>query len=58
MTPEDVVTAALAGIRLGEVVIAPGVENYRLLTAVFDADLAAFHGQSPVLASRYQPATT
>ncbi len=58
MTPEDVVTAALAGIRLGEVVIAPGVENYGLLTAVFDADLAAFHGQSPVLASRYQPATT
>ncbi len=58
MTPEDVVTAALAGIELGEVVSAPGVEDYGLLSAVFDADLAAFHGQSPVLASRYQPASS
>jgi short-subunit dehydrogenase len=58
MAAEDVVTAALAGIRLGEVVSAPGVEDYGLLSAVFDADLAAFHGQSPVLASRYQPATS
>lgn len=54
MTPEDVVSAALAGIRLGEVVSAPGVEDYGLLRAVFDADLAAFTGQSPVLASRYR----
>ena len=53
MSAADVVTAALAGIALGEVVIAPGVENYDLLTAVFGADVAAFHGQSPQLASRY-----
>lgn len=54
MTADDVVTAALAGIRLGEAVIAPGVEDYSLLTQVFDADLAAFGNQSPKLASRYQ----
>ncbi|CAN5125269.1 SDR family NAD(P)-dependent oxidoreductase [soil metagenome] len=53
MSAADVVTAALAGIELGEVVSAPGVEDYSLLEAVFDADLAAFHGQSPALASRY-----
>lgn len=53
MRPEDVVTAALAGIGHGEVVSAPGVENYDLLNAVFDAERAAFHGQNPQLASRY-----
>jgi uncharacterized protein len=56
MSAEDVVTAALAGISLGEVVSAPGVEDYRLLKAVFGADLAAFAGQSPHLASRYRSA--
>jgi short-subunit dehydrogenase len=55
MSAPDVVTAALAGIQLGEVVSAPGVEDYRLLDAVFGADLAAFAGQSPQLASRYRP---
>jgi len=54
MSPEDVVTAALSGIELGEVVSAPGVEDYSLLEAVFEANLAAFHGQSPQLATRYQ----
>jgi uncharacterized protein len=54
MSAGDVATAALAGIRLGEVVIAPGVEDYSLLDAVFGADLAAFGGQSPQLASRYR----
>jgi short-subunit dehydrogenase len=54
MSAEEVVTAALAGIALGEVVSAPGVEDYSLLNAVFDADLAAFGGQSPQLASRYR----
>jgi uncharacterized protein len=54
MSADDVVTAALAGIRLGEVVSAPGVEDYALLEAVFGADLAAFGGQSPRLASRYR----
>ena len=54
MSPEDVVSAALAGIELGEVVSAPGVEDYSLLEAVFGAHLAAFHGQSPHLATRYK----
>lgn len=53
MPAANVVTAALSGIALGEVVSAPGVEDYSLLDAVFHADLAAFHGQSPQLASRY-----
>ncbi len=56
MSAEDVVTAALAGRGLGEVVIAPGVEDGGLLDAVFSADLAAFAGQSPDLASRYRAA--
>ncbi len=54
MSAQDVVTAALAGIERGEVVSAPGVEDYTLLEAVFGADLAAFHGQSAQLASRYR----
>jgi uncharacterized protein len=54
MSAEDVVSAALAGIELGEIVIAPGVEDYALLEAVFGADLAAFAGQSVQLASRYR----
>ena len=54
MSPEDVVTAALRGIELGEVVSAPGVEDAGLLDAVFRADLDAFGGQSPRLASRYR----
>ena len=54
MSADDVVTAALRGVELGEVVIAPGVEDYGLLDAVFGADLAAFQGQSPALASRYR----
>ncbi|MET0955596.1 MAG: SDR family NAD(P)-dependent oxidoreductase [Cryobacterium sp.] len=54
MSADDVVTAALAGIAIAETVIAPGVEDYGLLDAVFSADLAAFNGQSPRLASRYE----
>ncbi|MEU0389615.1 SDR family NAD(P)-dependent oxidoreductase [Streptomyces chartreusis] len=54
MSAEDVVTAGLRGLELGEVVCAPGVEDAGLLDAVFKADLAAFGGQSPELASRYR----
>lgn len=56
MSPEDVVTASVRGIELGEVVTAPGVEDASLLDAVFSADLAAFGAQSPELASRYRTA--
>lgn len=53
MSAEDVVTGALRGLELGETVIAPGVQDYQLLQNVFTADLAAFAGQSPQLATRY-----
>jgi short-subunit dehydrogenase len=54
MSAEDVVEAAWRGLELGEVVSAPGVEDTTLLEAVCSADLAAFGGQSPELASRYR----
>jgi short-subunit dehydrogenase len=54
MSAQDVVTASLRGLELGEVVCAPGVEDTGLLDTVFAADLAAFAGQSPQLASRYR----
>jgi uncharacterized protein len=54
MSADDVVTASLRGLELGEVVCAPGVEDYSLLQTVFTADLAAFGAQSPQLATRYR----
>jgi len=54
MSPEDVVTASLKGLSIGEVVCAPGVEKTELLAALFSADLAAFDAQSPTLAARYK----
>ena len=54
MSAEDVVTASLRGLELGEVVCAPGVQDASLLDAVSEADLAAFAAQSPELASRYR----
>ncbi len=56
MSAEDVVTASLRGLALGEIVCAPGVEQADLLGAVFDADLSAFHAQSSQLADRYSAA--
>ncbi len=53
MSAEDVVTASLQGLALGEVVCAPGVEDASLLEAVFQSDRAAFGAQSPELATRY-----
>jgi uncharacterized protein len=54
MSADDVVTASLRGLELGEVVCAPGVEDASLLDAVSRADLAAFAAQSPELAQRYR----
>ncbi|MFC7677211.1 SDR family NAD(P)-dependent oxidoreductase [Mycolicibacterium sp. GCM10028919] len=54
MSADDVVSASLRGLELGEVVCAPGLEDAGLLTTVFEAQLAAFAGQSPDLASRYR----
>jgi short-subunit dehydrogenase len=57
MSAEDVVTASLAGLELGEVVCAPGVEDAGVLHAVFHADTVAFGAQSSQLASRYRSST-
>jgi short-subunit dehydrogenase len=54
MSADDVVTASLRGLDLGEVLCAPGVERSDLLEAVFSADLAAFAAQAPQLAARYR----
>lgn len=57
MSAAEVVTAALAGIDVGEVVIAPGVEDTSVLDAVFAAEITAFSAQTAHLASRYQAPT-
>ncbi len=54
MSADDVVTASLRGLALGEVVCAPGIERADLLDSVFEADLAAFGAQAPQLAERYR----
>ena len=54
MSADDVVTASLRGLVIGEVLCAPGVERSDLLEAVFKADLAAFAAQAPALARRYR----
>ncbi|MGH2940890.1 MAG: SDR family NAD(P)-dependent oxidoreductase [Solirubrobacterales bacterium] len=54
MSPEDVVTASLRGLDLGEVVCAPGIERTDLLDAVETAQLEVFGAQSPELAARYR----
>lgn len=54
MSADDVVTASLRGLAIGEVLCAPGVERADLLDAVFKADLAAFAAQAPQLAERYR----
>ncbi|MBT0771477.1 SDR family NAD(P)-dependent oxidoreductase [Kineosporia sp. J2-2] len=54
MSADEVVTAGLRGLELGETVCAPGVQDASLLDTAFAAALAAFGGQSPRLATRYQ----
>jgi short-subunit dehydrogenase len=54
MSADDVVTASLQGLAIGEVLCAPGVERSDLLDSVFNAELAAFAAQSPQLAGRYR----
>ena len=54
MSAEEVVTASLRGLELGEVVTAPGVEDADLLEAVFRAERAAFGAQTPRLVTRYR----
>ena len=50
MTADAVAAGSLRGLELGEVVCAPGVQDYTVLQPAFDADLVAFGAQSPTLA--------
>ncbi len=54
MSADDVVSASLRGLALGEAVCAPGVESLDLLESAAAANLKAFGAQSPDLASRYR----
>ena len=54
MSAEDVVSASLRSLSLGETICAPGVAESGLLDAAALAALAAFGGQSPLLAERYR----
>ena len=54
MSAQDVVTASLIGLTLGEVVCAPGVGSRELLDAVSQADPTALGAQSSDLATRYR----
>ncbi|OON40392.1 short-chain dehydrogenase [Izhakiella australiensis] len=54
MSADDVVSASLHALALDEIVCAPGVNNPALMTAALQASLAAFNGQAPRLADRYQ----
>lgn len=54
MSADEVVTASLRSLELGEVVCAPGVAQSSLLEENLQASLAAFGGQSSQLAARYR----
>lgn len=54
MSPDDVATASLRGLTLGEVVCAPGIDRADFLEGVARAHLAALAAQSPQLAARYR----
>ena len=54
MPPEDVVQASLAGLALGEVICAPGVEDAGRIAAYQQARTQAFtEARANKLASRY-----
>jgi uncharacterized protein len=57
MPPDDVVSAALAALRLGEVICIPGLEDPGMIDTVGQAQQALLvTAVSSPLASRYQPA--
>lgn len=58
MRPDEIVSAALAGLRLGEVVCIPGLADPALLAAVGQAQQALLLTAvgAATLAGRYQPA--
>lgn len=54
MSADDVVTASLQGLALGEVICSPGLEQNDLLDAAVAANLAAFGVHGSTLAQRYR----
>gem|GEM_PF-6035034 len=55
MQPEDVVTASLAGLKLGEVVCVPGLQDPKLLAQIFESEQRFFEEtRGGRLAERYK----
>ncbi len=54
MSADDVVTASLKGLQLGEMLCAPGIHDPNLLDQAISASMSAFSGQSSALAQRYR----
>jgi len=55
MKPEDVVTASLAGLKLGEAVCVPGLQDPKLLASIFESEQRFFEEtRSGTLAKRYK----
>jgi short-subunit dehydrogenase len=54
MSPEDVVTASLAGLDAGEVVVAPGLVDPAALDRLAAAEAELRTASQPVLAARYR----
>jgi short-subunit dehydrogenase len=55
MSPEDVVTASLAALDTGEVVVAPGLDDPSAVDRLIAAEAELRGASRPVLASRYRP---
>ena len=56
MRPDEVVSAALAGLRLGEVICVPGLDEPEMIDTISQAQQALLlTAVSSPLASRYQP---
>jgi uncharacterized protein len=56
MKPEDVVQASLTGLKLGEVICVPALENLDLLTQIQESQKRFFElSRSGTLAARYRP---
>jgi short-subunit dehydrogenase len=53
MSPEDVVTASLAGLDAGEIVVAPGLDDPSAVDRLIAAEAELRGASRPVLAARY-----
>jgi hypothetical protein len=56
MSPEDIVEASLAGLRLGEVICVPTLDDPNRLTQIQDGERQLWeHSNGNTIASRYRP---